>query len=166
MPVKKTVNSPAKYVLSTAIGFSGANGDLTLVTPDAPLPVVVSLSDIGAGTGSGAGTGTGTGTSTGTGTPAEPLEGKADASTAAGPFVPTRDAPMHLQLSGTWEGSVTLERSIDGGKTRQGVTAGGMPWARFTDNVNEPVWQESGTDATFWLQITLQSGQVSYWLSQ
>jgi len=152
MPQKKTVNSPGQYVLPTAIGFSNANGDLALVTQDSPLPVRVTNGTAGGSTGATA--------------PAKPLAGEAAASTVAGPFVPARDTPMHLQLSGTWQGSVTLERSIDGGETRQGVTAGGQPWASFTGNVNEPIWQESGTDASFWLKITLESGQLTYRLSQ
>src|SRR5690606_4243128 len=99
-------------------------------------------------------------------TPAQPLAGQAMESTVAGPYLPAPDRPMHLQISGTWQGSVTLERSVDGGATRQGLTAGGLPWARFSGNVNEPVWQESGRDATLWLNIKLDSGTLIYRLSQ
>jgi hypothetical protein len=141
------ISSPGKYISPTAVGFSTGRGDFAIVTPDAPLPVTIA-------------------SSASKEAPPKPLMGEATASTIVGPFVPTSDTPMHLQISGAWKGTVVLERSVDGGKTRQGVTAGGLPWARFSGNVNEPVWQESGNDASLWLNITLDSGKLSYRLSQ
>ncbi len=73
---------------------------------------------------------------------------------------------MHLQLSGNWQGTVSLQRSTDSGATRQGLTVGGTPWASFSGNANEPVWQETEADTSFWLAITLTSGTLSYRLSQ
>ena len=57
-------------------------------------------------------------------------------------------------------------RSVDGGTTTSGLTAAGMRWASFTGNVNEVVWQDSDSAATFYLDINLTSGSVTYRVSQ
>jgi hypothetical protein len=41
-----------------------------------------------------------------------------------------------------------------------------MPWASFTGNANEVVWQEGEQGASFYLNIAVTSGTVSYRLSQ
>jgi hypothetical protein len=136
---------PSPYVTSVAVGYADALGTLNLVTSGTPLPV-----------------------STGarTGAPPPPLEGATSASLLAGPFAPLADAPIHLQLSGTWTGKVDVQRSADGGATRQGLTMGGAAWGSFTGNVNEPIWQEGERGATFYLAITLASGTLKYRVSQ
>jgi hypothetical protein len=140
---KYPISPPASYVTPTAVGFADSAGDLALVGDDLPLPVAVRRD-------------------------ASPvaLAGTAVQSVAAGPFAPLRDAPVHLELSGEWSGEVALQRSTDGGATRSGVTAGGMPWARFAGNVNEPIWQESELGASLYLDIMLTSGAITYRLSQ
>lgn len=143
MPDKLPISYPTGFVTSTAVGFADAFGSLTLVSGDAPLPVASARA---AG-------------------PA-PLAGVASASTLAGPFLPARDAPIHLQLSGTWAGLVTVQRSIDGGATLQPLTAGGLPWARFSANANEVVWQDAEAGARIYLDIALTSGAVTYRVSQ
>ena len=139
-----------RYVSPT--GFANGSGQLALVTPDTPLPVM--LIDGGSRAPS---------------VPfpenATPLAGKTANSAVVGPFVTGADLPIHLQLAGVWKGKVTFERSTDGGATRQGVTIGGRPWGSFTTNVNEPIWQETDPAASFWLNIVLESGEVSYRLS-
>ncbi|KQM14711.1 hypothetical protein ASE49_11085 [Novosphingobium sp. Leaf2] len=127
-----------------AVGFADAQGSLSVVASGVPLPVTTVRQSA----------------------PPAPLAGTTSANLLAGPFIPLADSPMHLQLSGTWSGSVVLERSVDGGATRQPLTAGGVAWARFTGNVNEPVWQEQEREASFYLAITLTSGTVSYRVSQ
>ncbi|WP_126665476.1 hypothetical protein [Croceibacterium ferulae] len=146
-----TILSPTSYVAPSALGFSDPAGNFSLVTPQAPLPVVV----------------------TGGGTqpvealpPPTPLAGDAAGSTVTGPFKATVNRPIHVQLSGVWTGSVSLERSIDDGKSRYPLTVGGMPWAVFNSNANEPVWQDSEVGATFYLNIALQSGTIAYRVSQ
>lgn len=149
MPKSATILAPSNYVAPSALGFSDADGGFALVTPTAPLPVIVANSE----------------PAPTTPVPA-PLGGNTSKSTSVGPFSPVADQPIHLQLSGTWTGRVTLERSIDQGKTRQALTIGGMSWAAFTANANEPVWQEAEAGATFYLNIALQSGSLTYRMSQ
>jgi len=148
MTKKYPITPAGLYVPPTAIGFADAQGDLALVTYEAPLPV--SLIDSGMIAVN----------------PPEPLADIITEDLVAGPFEPLKNVPIHLQLSGEWQGTVALERSTDGGTTRQGLTVGGMAWASFTGNVNEPVWEESEAGATFWLNISLTSGTLSYRLSQ
>lgn len=140
------IQEPAKYVTPVAIGFADQSGNLALVSADTPLP-----------TSGGAGEAS---------SPAAPLAGQAATSTVIGPFAPGLGLPVHLQLSGAWTGSVTLQRSTDGGASRFPLTVAGQPWARFTANANEVVWQESEVGASLWLDIALQSGTVQYRISQ
>jgi hypothetical protein len=134
---------PSSYVTPTAVGFSDADGNLVVTNHSDPLPV-----------------------NSQRGTAPEPLAGEANQSTLAGPFVPLPDSPIHLELTGTWSGRVELQRSTDGGETRRPVTAGGMPWASYSSNVNEAVWQEGERGATFYLAITVNSGTLTYRVSQ
>ncbi|MES2491756.1 MAG: hypothetical protein V4579_00580 [Pseudomonadota bacterium] len=59
-----------------------------------------------------------------------------------------------------------LLRSVDGGTTKLPVTAGGQPYASYTANVCEPVWEESEAAALLYLDFTLTSGSVSYRMGQ
>lgn len=143
MPQKSRIESPAGYATSFAIGYADPAGDLALVTAAAPLPVTCQSA-----------------------TPPPPMAGTADASAQIGPFSAAPAIPIHLQLGGTWEGRVSLVRSVDSGVTTQGLTIGGMRWASYTANANEPAWQDSDASATFYLDITLASGAVAYRVSQ
>lgn len=140
---KYPISPPASYVTPTAIGFADSEGDLALVGEGVPLPVAAMRAAAPA-----------------------PLEGATSQSLVAGPFVPVPDAPVHLELRGEWSGQVALQRSTDGGITRSAVTAGGMPWATFSANANEIVWQEGEQGASLYLDIVLTSGTVSYRVSQ
>lgn len=143
MPQKSRIESPAKYATSFAVGYSDPAGDLALVTASTPLPVSLQAS-----------------------APPPPMAGIASASGLIGPYSAASGVPIHLQLDGTWQGRVSLVRSVDGGATTHGLTAAGMRWASFTADVNEVVWQDSDASATFYLDITLSSGAVSYRVSQ
>ncbi len=145
MADKLSVTSPGRYVAPTALGFADAAGELVVVTATEPLPVAVSETRSA---------------------PPAPLSGRAVQSAIVGPYVPVPDQPIHLQLSGTWQGTVALERSVDGGATRQGLTVGGAEWAVFTGNANEPVWQEADAAASFWLNLQIASGEITYRVSQ
>lgn len=135
---------PSNYVTPVAVGFADGHGALSIVGSELPLPV-----------------------STVRNAPAPaPMAGSSATSIVAGPFAPITDVPIHLQLSGTWTGSAALQRSVDGGATRQGLTIGGAPWAQFTANANEAVWQEGESGATFYLAITIASGTLTYRVSQ
>lgn len=90
-----------------------------------------------------------------------------------GPFAPQLAREIVLQLVGTGaSGTAQLLRSIDGGATAYGVTAGGALWASHAFAnvtgaiVNEAVWTESSALATFYLAITLTAGSVSFVLHQ
>jgi len=98
--------------------------------------------------------------------PPSPLEGQASSSVALGPFAPVAGKPVLIQLSGTWQGSLQVQRSIDSGATRHNLTLAGQPWGRFTMNACEPVWEEEEPGAELYIQITLTSGTVDYRLSQ
>lgn len=141
-------NSPiipqSKYVTPVAVGFADGQGALSIVGSEVPLPVAAVRNAP---------------------TPA-PMTGSTSASIVAGPYAPITDAPIHLQLSGIWTGSVAVQRSVDGGATRQGLTIGGAPWAQFTANANEAIWQEGEAGATFYLAITVVSGTLTYRVSQ
>lgn len=141
---KPQINHPANFVTPTAVGYADSLGGFTLVTADAPLPVTLEARP----------------------EPPAPLEGTADNPTTAGPFMPAANTPIHLQLTGEWTGTVALLRSVDDGVTRVPVTAGGQPWAVFTANANEAVWQEAEAGACFYLDLSITSGTVTYRVSQ
>lgn len=143
MPRQPAVSSPAKYIAPVAVSYADSEGRMALVTDQSPLPVATTRPAM-----------------------PEPLAGETAVSIVAGPFAPALDAPIHLQLSGTWAGTVTVQRSADAGLNRFPLTVAGSPWARFSGNANEVVWQEGEHGVTFWLDITLESGTLAYRVSQ
>ena len=140
---KPQISHPASFVTSTAVGFADREGNLSVVSSSAPMPVVQARPSAPA-----------------------PMAGETRTSLLAGPFVPLPGAPIHLQLTGTWTGSVMVMRSIDNGSSRQPLTAGGRPWGQFSANVNEVVWEEGEAGATFYLDIKITSGSLNYRVSQ
>ncbi len=144
------VKTPGGFAPAMALGQTDANGNIVLIGPDNPLPV------------SGA---TGGGGASITPAPAA-LEGNASADTLAGPFDPASNRPVYVQLSGTWEGAVTLKRSTDGGATLLPLTIAGGAWGVFSANVCEPVWEENEAGAALYLDIALTSGTLTYRVSQ
>lgn len=137
------IQYPATYSVSHAVAYSDLDGISVLVGPDKPLPVT--LAQPSGGT---------------------PLAGTAVASVVVGPYVPVAGRPVMLSLEGTWQGTVALQRSTDGGTSKLPVTIGGSPWARFTGNACEPVWEESESVARLYLDIELSSGSLNYRLAQ
>lgn len=131
--------SPANYAAASAMGYADAAGLLSLVTPHSPLPVTMS----------------------GAATPAA-LTGIAANSAVVGGFAPARGVPVVVSLRGTWQGSVQVMRSTDGGATLDPLTVGGTPWAQFNTNACEAVWEENDPAATLHLVITLTTGAVTY----
>ena len=135
---------PSGYATAFAVGFAdAASGNLSLVDSGRPLPVI----------------------SVPTAAPT-PLSGTTSSSQLIGPFSPATGRPVYIGLSGTWQGTVTLVRSIDGGTTRLPVTVAGQPWARFSANACEPVWEEQSQQASLYLDVTLTSGSLAYSLAQ
>ncbi len=137
------IQYPATYSVSHAVAYSDVDGSSILVGPDKPLPVTLAQP---AG--------------------AAPLAGTAVASVVVGPYVPVAGRPVMLSLEGTWQGTVALQRSTDGGTNKLQVTIGGSPWARYTANCCEPVWEESESVARLYLDIQLSSGSLNYRLGQ
>ena len=131
--------TPANFAAPSAMGFADASGALNLVSAGSPLPVTVS----------------------GGATPT-PLTGTMASSGLAVPFVPARGVPVVLTLRGTWQGSVRVYRSTDGGVTLDPLTVGGAPWALFTGNVCEAIWEENDPAAGLHLGVTLSSGVVDF----
>lgn len=143
MPNPLPVSAPAGFAPLAAIGFSQPDATLSAVSATSPLPVVLGAA------------------------PAAPaLVGTASGASLAGPFAPAPGRPVVLALSGTWTGTVRLMRSTDGGTTRLPLTVGGLPWASFTANCCEAVWEESVSGAELYLDIALASGALSYRVEQ
>jgi hypothetical protein len=137
------VEFPAGYASGTAVGFTAESGNIVLVGSDTPLPVALSSSAAPA-----------------------VLTGLASDSGLVGPYSPVPGQPVVLQLSGAWTGTVTLQRSTDGGATRVPLTAGGLQWGVFTANACEPVWIEHEAAATLYLDIAISQGALAYRVSQ
>ncbi|MBF7013038.1 hypothetical protein QUC32_25780 [Novosphingobium resinovorum] len=138
------IQMPSGYATAFAIGFTdGESSSLSLVENGRPLPV----------------------TTLSASTP-EPLTGTTATSTSTGPFLPAPGRPVFITLTGIWQGSATLLRSIDGGVTQQPLTLGGDAWGTFSQNVCEPVWEEFESGAALYLAITLTSGSLTYRVAQ
>lgn len=138
---------PARYAPGVALNFADNSGSAVQVSESKPLPVTLAAT-------------------TGGTSPAPVLSGSTAAAIVAGPYAPVAGKPLVLTLTGTWSGTVRLLRSIDGGTNRLPVTLGGAPWAVFSGNVCEPVWEEAEGAATFYLQLTPASGSIVYRLTQ
>ena len=136
--------APAAYVPYHALAFSGPSEEALSVGSDRPLPVTATFGAAAS----------------------EPLAGSASASAVVGPFLPELGRAIWLTLSGNWAGSVTVKRSTDAGATRLPLTFGGLAWASFTGNANEPVAEESVAGAAYYLDIALVSGTLAYEVAQ
>lgn len=143
MPPQTPIQLPAGFAPAFALGFADENGDLVLAQSSAPIPVSA-------------------------GDRARPvaLSGTTSSSTLAGPFTPLPGISVMLELTGNWSGSVQLQRSSDGGATRHDVTLAGTQWGNYAANACEPVWDESELGAELYLSITIDSGSLSYRVSQ
>ena len=136
------IQSPAGYVPSLGVAFADVDSTALLVSAAIPLPVTTSPAA------------------------ATALTGSTAATAVLGPFQPAAGRAIMLSLSGTWAGTIKLVRSTDGGTTKLPLTINGSPWAQFTTNCCEAVWDESDSIARFYLDITLTSGTVAYRLAQ
>lgn len=73
--------------------------------------------------------------------------------------------PINLHLSGTWTGSVRLQRKLPGEASFSNLTSGGNDYGLYTSNINEAVWAESEDGANFILVVTISSGTLNYRIS-
>lgn len=94
------------------------------------------------------------------------VSGATATSQTIGPFVPVLGRQIWLTLSGTWAGRVQLLRSTDGGATKLPLTVAGQSWAVFTGPANEPVVEETVSNASYFLAVTLNSGTLTYQVTQ
>ena len=136
---------PGSIVPGAAVAYKDANGDAQLVEAAHPLPVEVKPQAASGVTA---------------------LAGSASSTGVLGPFTPVLGRPIWASLSGTWTGTVTLKRSIDGGSTKLPLTAGGQPWGVFTANACEQVVEPSESGETYYLDVTLVSGTLTYRVAQ
>jgi len=138
------IHAPAAYYPPSAVAFGDAEGRGVIVDAANPLPVTIAPPAAEAST---------------------PVAGSVSESELIGPFTPVGDRPIWLSLSGVWAGTVTVKRSVDDGDSALPLTAGGLPWATFTANACEPV-AEDFSGATYYLDVTLTSGELTYRLAQ
>jgi hypothetical protein len=136
------ISVPAGFAPAYAVGYSDTGGRLALVSDTAPLPV-----------------------STAALAP-DPLVGSISVSAIVGPFDAVAGRIVSVALGGEWEGTVTLLRSTDGGATKLPLRVAGEPWATFSSPGLEQAWQEAEEGASFFLDISLQSGNLAYRVSQ
>lgn len=90
-----------------------------------------------------------------------------------GPFAPQLGRDIWATLVGNGaSGKAQLMRSIDGGTTLAGLTAGGDTWASWSFSgvtgsiVNEQVATETEAAATYYVAVTLTAGSMTYRLAQ
>ena len=136
------ITTPAGYAPAYAVGFADPAENLILVSDAERLPVASA--------------------------PPAPaaLAGQAALSAQAGPFAAVSGRIVSVTLGGTWEGTVSLLRSTDGGITLSPLRVAGQPWAQFTAPGCEQAWLETEEGATFFLDIQLSSGTLDYRVSQ
>lgn len=97
----------------------------------------------------------------------DPLTGSANASGATGALVPTVGYNLYLTLTGTWSGTVRVQKTVDNGINWTTVTAGGgAQIGVFTQNCDESVLKVTDPKARYRLQFTMTSGTVVYRLGQ
>lgn len=142
------ISYPARYAPGVALNYADDGGNAVLVSQSAPLPVTLAA------------------VAGGSTTPSSPLTGMTAIASTTSSYVPLAGRPLVLTLTGTWTGTVKLLRSVNGGTTKLPLTLAGAPWAEFTANVNEPVWEENEAAAVFFLQFTPLSGTIAYRLAQ
>lgn len=94
-----------------------------------------------------------------------PVAGTLSATGQTASFTPQLGRPIWLTLSGAWAGTVTLERSVDGGTTWLPATLAGTALT-YTANLNEPVTEESVGGAIYRGNFTRTSGDLTYRIEQ
>lgn len=140
MPV--SILSPSGYATTRAVAFADTDGSALLASAASPLPVTLGTA------------------------PTTPLTGTATVSAVVGPYQPAIGRESILTLSGSWTGTLRVLRSTDGGTTKLPLTVAGSPWAQFTGNCCEPVWDETEAVARLYLDIALTSGSLTYRIAQ
>jgi len=140
------VIAPAGYVPRHAISF-GSDGAAAIAVDDSnPLPVRAVTVQAATST---------------------PLAASAAASGASAAFAPQLGRAIWLTLSGSWTGSVTLQRSTDAGASWNALSYGdGSAKPAWTANMQAIVAEESVAGALYRLAITIASGTLAYRMEQ
>ena len=138
------VEAPGGFVPAVALSFGSLTDDAQSVDYSSPLPVQSGFAPA----------------------LAVPLAGTAAVNGAFGPFVPETGRPIWVTLSGSWTGTVTVQRSTDAGVTRRPLTLAGGEWGVFTANAQEAVGEETVDGATWWLEFEHLSGTLAYEVRQ
>ena len=95
------------------------------------------------------------------------LVGSTSVDAASAHFTPQLGRDMYLTLTGTWTGSVQVQRSTDNGASWNNITiGGGQVWGRYTGNCDEVVDTPTDGSAIYRLNIDITTGSVAYRLGQ
>lgn len=137
---QRPLHNPARFVPTYALGFAADGEGIETVSPHLPLPVTLAFSP----------------------SDVPPVSGFVTSDGEAGPLAPNSGRAVILVLSGEWQGTVEVLRSIDGGETRHPLTVAGKSWGRFSANACEPIWEETDPAATLWLRFTIAAGTLDY----
>ena len=136
------IQTPAGYAPGYAVGYAGPTDNLILVSEAEPLPVASVA-------------------------PApDALVGQASTSLVAGPFESVAGRVVTVTLGGTWQGTIRLLRSVDGGSTLVALRVAGEPWAEYNQPGCEQAWLETEDGASYYLDVQLASGTADYRVSQ
>lgn len=96
-----------------------------------------------------------------------PLTGTLNATGNTTAFTPQLGRDMYLTLSGTFSGTVQVQRSTDNGATWNNITiSGGQQWGRYTGACDEVVETPTDGASRYRLNIVLTTGTVNYRLAQ
>ena len=96
-----------------------------------------------------------------------PLVGNALGSGETPSFTPQLGRDMYITLTGTWTGSIQVQRSTDAGSTWNNITiGGGQPWGVYTTNCDEVLDQPTDAAGIYRLAFTIDSGTAAYRLAQ
>jgi hypothetical protein len=136
------ISLPAGYAPAFALGFADSTHNLNIVSDGLRLPVAFA------------------------GAAPPPLSGETSESLVAGSFAATPGRVISVTLDGEWDGTVRLLRSTDGGTTMTPLRVGGSPWAEYTSCGCEQAWTETEEGTSFYLDVALNSGTLTYRVSQ
>jgi hypothetical protein len=139
------IKTPANFVPTAAMAFADNAGNASIVSSANPLPIATTNALASA---------------------SNPLVGTQSQSAQLGPYPAQTGRDVWLTLSGNWGGSVQVLRSTDAGVNRLPLTVAGQGWATFTANCNEQIVTETCAGTTYYLDIVLTSGSVTYRLAQ
>lgn len=142
MPNHPRIQTPAGYAPGFAVGYADPTDSLILVSETERLPVTSVVAA------------------------PPPFVGQSSTSSIVGPFEAVAGRIVTVTLGGTWQGTIKLLRSTDGGSTRVALRVAGEPWAEYRQPGCEQAWLETEDGSSYYLDIQLGSGTADYRVSQ